>query len=163
MQRLLGVLDGLVIGPAQASRQSIEAEDNGGIWVDHRSPIYRCQRRIVIAAQGGAYRARHGERQRRIATSSDRHPGQALCRLAVVVLGAGPIHQMTLLPAPSCKCIGERIVGIGLEHQPEQTQRLLIVLGSFGKGQWYRATDQIIDILARLRLAPRALDFGAAL
>src|SRR5271166_5552064 len=69
---------------------------------------------------------------------------------------------MALLPTPRCEGVGERIAGIGLEHQPEQTQRLLIVFRGFGKRRWYRATDQIIDVLARLRLAPGALDLGAA-
>src|SRR5208282_221833 len=89
-------------------------------------------------------------------------PGQALCRLPVVVLPARPIHQMALLPAPRRKSVGERIAGIGLEHQPEQTQRLLVVFRGFGKRRWYRAAGQIVDVLARLRLAPGAPDLGAA-
>src|SRR5208282_4050772 len=89
-------------------------------------------------------------------------PGQALCRLPVVVLPARPIHQMALLPAPRRKSVGERIAGIGLEHQPEQTQRLLVVFRGFGKRRWYRAAGQIVDVLlasglrrARSTSAPR--------
>ena len=89
---------------------------------------------FVIAGQGGAHRAGHGQRQRNIAARGDRRPGQALCRLAVVFLPARPIHQMALLPAPRGKRVGHRIAGIGLQRQAEQTQRLLIFFRGFGKG-----------------------------
>jgi hypothetical protein len=135
MDRLLGVLDGLVIGSAKASRYGVEAEDNRGIGVDHRGAVDGRKGQVVIPCQGSAYSRRHDERQRKIGAPGNRHPSQMLCRLSVIVLDARPFHEVALLPAPRGQRIGGGIGGVLLQCLRQQPQRLFIVLRGFGKGR----------------------------
>ncbi len=88
----------------------------------------------MIAGQGGTHCSCHHERQRNVAAPGDRLPSEVLGCLSVVVLRTRPTHQMALLPTPRGKSVGGRVVGIRLQRQVQQPQRLIIVFRGLGKG-----------------------------
>src|ERR1700730_15874393 len=104
VNRLLGMLDRLIIGAAKTSRQSVEAEHKSGIWTYHDCAIDRREGQVVIAGQGGTHRSCHHERQRNVADPGDRLPSEVFGCLSVIVLRAPPAHQMALLPTPRGQC-----------------------------------------------------------
>ncbi len=160
--RLLGMLDGGVIRSANASRQSVKAENDSGVGVDHHRAIDRGHGEGMVTRQARPHRSTQSERHRGVAARGNSDPRHAPRCLAVIRLRLGPLHQMALLMAPGAERVGHRIAGVALQDLGKQPQSLSVVFRRLGKARVKGAQGQIIRVLGPFGFAPGAFDLGLA-